>query len=87
MDEDQKEQGEIAEAIINEFCMTICTVNGSGSGTANNLLYRALFRMGIPTWGKTFFLRTSRGSQPGLSSVHPPRVTWAGCHMMTSSWR
>lgn len=61
MDEDQKEQGEIAEAIINEFCMTICTVNGSGSGTANNLLYRALFRMGIPTSGKNVFPSNIKG--------------------------
>jgi len=37
--------------IVNEFCITICTVNGSGSATANNILYRTLFHMGIPTSG------------------------------------
>ena len=33
---------------VNDFCMTVCTVNGSGSATSNNVLYHALFHMGIP---------------------------------------
>jgi len=41
--------------------MTICTVNGSGSATANNALYSALFHMGIPTSGKNIFPSNIKG--------------------------
>ncbi|MBP7196194.1 MAG: 2-oxoacid:acceptor oxidoreductase subunit alpha [Anaerolineaceae bacterium] len=41
--------------------MTICTINGSGSATANNILYRALFRMGIMTSGKNVFPSNIKG--------------------------
>jgi 2-oxoglutarate ferredoxin oxidoreductase subunit alpha len=47
--------------IDNEFCITICTVNGSGSATANNILYRTLFHMGIPTSGKNIFPSNIKG--------------------------
>ncbi len=47
--------------IVNEFCITICTVNGSGSATANNILYRTLFHMGIPTSGKNIFPSNIKG--------------------------
>jgi len=47
--------------IVNDFCMTICTVNGSGSATANTILYRALFNMGIPTSGKNIFPSNIKG--------------------------
>lgn len=46
---------------VNEFCMTICTVNGSGSATANSALFRALFKMGIPTSGKNVFPSNIKG--------------------------
>ncbi len=49
------------ERIVNEVCMAICTVNGSGSATANNILYRALFRMGILTSGKNIFPSNIKG--------------------------
>ncbi len=47
--------------IVNEFCITTCTVNGSGSATANNILYRTLFHMGIPTSGKNIFPSNIKG--------------------------
>lgn len=46
---------------INDFCMTICTVNGSGSATANNTLLRAMFHMGIPVTGKNIFPSNIKG--------------------------
>jgi 2-oxoglutarate/2-oxoacid ferredoxin oxidoreductase subunit alpha len=46
---------------VNDFCMTVCTVNGSGSATANNTLLRALFRMGIPVSGKNIFPSNIKG--------------------------
>lgn len=40
---------------INDFSIEVATVNGSGSQTANNVLLRALFQMGIPVSGKNLF--------------------------------
>src|SRR5919107_2330964 len=41
--------------IVNDFAIVAATVNGSGSQTANNVLIRALFKMGIPVNGKNLF--------------------------------
>jgi len=51
----------IQDPIINDFCMTICTVNGSGSATANTTLLRSLFNMGIPVSGKNIFPSNIKG--------------------------
>lgn len=40
---------------VNEFSIEVATVNGSGSQTANNVLLRAIFQMGMPVSGKNFF--------------------------------
>jgi 2-oxoglutarate ferredoxin oxidoreductase subunit alpha len=47
--------------IINDFCITFCTVNGSGSATANSILLKSLFRMGIPVSGKNIFPSNIQG--------------------------
>jgi len=47
--------------IVNEFAMAIATINGSGSATANNILLRTLFRMGIPVSGKNIFPSNIQG--------------------------
>ncbi len=47
--------------IINDFCITFATVNGSGSQTANNTILRALFKMGIPISGKNKFPSNIQG--------------------------
>jgi len=41
--------------IVNDFSIQVATVNGSGSQTANTVLLRALFQMGIPVSGKNLF--------------------------------
>ncbi len=41
--------------IINDFSIQVATVNGSGSQTANTVLLRAIFQMGIPVSGKNLF--------------------------------
>src|SRR5580765_5655355 len=41
--------------IVNDFSIQVATVNGSGSQTANNVLLRAIFQMGIPVSGKNLF--------------------------------
>src|SRR6186713_1843593 len=41
--------------VANDFSIQIATVNGSGSQTANLVLLRSLFQMGIPVSGKNLF--------------------------------
>lgn len=41
--------------IINDLSIQVATVNGSGSQTANLVLLRAIFQMGIPVSGKNLF--------------------------------
>jgi 2-oxoglutarate/2-oxoacid ferredoxin oxidoreductase subunit alpha len=45
----------------NDFVLQIATVNGSGSQTANQILVKALFRMGIPVSGKNLFPSNIQG--------------------------
>src|SRR5688500_1397268 len=41
--------------IVNDFSIQVATVNGSGSQTANLVLLRAIFQMGVPVSGKNLF--------------------------------
>jgi 2-oxoglutarate ferredoxin oxidoreductase subunit alpha len=43
------------QQIVNDFSIQIATVNGSGSQSANNVLLRSIFRMGVPVAGKNLF--------------------------------
>ena len=43
------------QRIVNDFSIQIATVNGSGSQTANLVLLRSIFQMGIPVSGKNMF--------------------------------
>jgi 2-oxoglutarate ferredoxin oxidoreductase subunit alpha len=49
------------QTIVNDFQIIIATVNGTGSQTANTLLLRSLFRMGIPVCGKNVFPSNIQG--------------------------
>src|ERR1039457_7109186 len=42
-------------SVTNDFSIQVATVNGSGSQTANTVLMRAIFQMGIPVSGKNMF--------------------------------
>lgn len=44
-----------ANEIVNDFSIQIATVNGSGSQSANSVLLRSIFRMGVPVSGKNLF--------------------------------
>ncbi len=46
---------------INDFVVKIATVNGTGSASANGLLMKALFRMGVPVTGKNLFPSNIQG--------------------------
>lgn len=41
--------------VVNDFSIHVATVNGSGSQSANLILLRAMFEMGIPVSGKNLF--------------------------------
>ena len=47
-------QGDSAP-VVNDFSIQVATVNGSGSQTANLVLLRSIFGMGIPVSGKNMF--------------------------------
>ena len=47
--------GRSSHPVINDFSIQVATVNGSGSQTANTVLMRSLFQMGIPVSGKNMF--------------------------------
>jgi len=43
------------ERVVNDFSIQVATVNGSGSQTANLVLLRSIFQMGVPVSGKNMF--------------------------------
>ena len=52
-----QEQGAISAEtrVINEFSINVATVNGSGSQSANSVLLKSIFGMGVPVSGKNLF--------------------------------
>lgn len=50
-----------ASAKLNNFVVKLANVNGTGSASANSLLMKAIFRMGIPVTGKNFFPSNIQG--------------------------
>ena len=61
-------------ATINDVVIKIATVNGTGSASANGLLRKAIFRMGIPVVGKNYFPSNIQG----LPTWYEIRVTGDG---------
>ena len=43
------------QQVVNDFTIQVATVNGSGSQTANLVLLRSIFQMGVPVSGKNLF--------------------------------
>ena len=48
-------QPAVKSRIVNDFSIQVATVNGSGSQTANLVLLRSIFQMGVPVSGKNMF--------------------------------
>ncbi|MHA6287556.1 2-oxoacid:acceptor oxidoreductase subunit alpha [Maricaulis sp. CAU 1757] len=46
---------------VNDFVIKIANVNGTGSASANGLLMKAIFRMGVPVVGKNLFPSNIQG--------------------------
>jgi 2-oxoglutarate/2-oxoacid ferredoxin oxidoreductase subunit alpha len=59
---------------INDFVIKFATVNGSGSASANTMVARTLFRMGIPVSPKNIFPSNIQG----LPTWYEVRVSEAG---------
>jgi 2-oxoglutarate ferredoxin oxidoreductase subunit alpha len=52
-----EKQGEFVtrQRVINDFSINVATVNGSGSQSANSVLLKSIFGMGVPVSGKNLF--------------------------------
>src|SRR5258708_13000160 len=65
----------IAEADrVNDFVVKFANVNGTGSASANSLIMKAIFRMGVPVTGKNYFPSNIQG----LPTWYEIRVTRDG---------
>jgi 2-oxoglutarate ferredoxin oxidoreductase subunit alpha len=47
--------GRTPQRVVNDFSLQVATVNGSGSQSANTVLLRTIFQMGVPVSGKNLF--------------------------------
>lgn len=59
---------------VNDVVIKVATVNGTGSASANGLLMKSVFRMGIPVVGKNYFPSNIQG----LPTWYEVRVTADG---------
>ena len=59
---------------MNDFVIKLANVNGTGSASANTLLMKSIFRMGIPVMGKNYFPSNIQG----LPTWYEIRVTRDG---------
>ena len=59
---------------VNDVVVKIATVNGTGSASANGLLMKSVFRMGVPVVGKNYFPSNIQG----LPTWYEVRVTKDG---------
>ena len=59
---------------VNDFVIKFANVNGTGSASANSLIMKAIFRMGVPVTGKNYFPSNIQG----LPTWYEIRVTRAG---------
>lgn len=59
---------------VNDVVIKVATVNGTGSASANGLLLKSIFRMGIPVVGKNYFPSNIQG----LPTWYEVRVTGDG---------
>src|SRR4051812_1838139 len=69
--------GQDDRAVINDFSIQVATVNGSGSQTANSVLMRAIFQMGIPVSGKNMFPSNIAGL-PTWFTIRASKHGWIG---------
>ncbi len=51
----EPQRTQASSSVTNDFSIQVATVNGSGSQTANLVLLRSIFQMGVPVSGKNLF--------------------------------
>src|SRR6266536_4843402 len=68
---------EPGHTVVNDFSIQVATVNGSGSQTANTVLMRSLFQMGIPVSGKNMFPSNIAGL-PTWFTIRASKHGWIG---------
>ncbi|HTS79804.1 MAG TPA: 2-oxoacid:acceptor oxidoreductase subunit alpha [Myxococcaceae bacterium] len=66
-----------ASAVINDMSLQVATVNGSGSQSANMVLLRTLFQMGVPVSGKNLFPSNIAGL-PTWYTIRASKEGWIG---------
>jgi len=52
---------DLKKSRVNDFVLKVANVNGTGSASANSLLMKTVFRMGVPVSGKNFFPSNIQG--------------------------
>ncbi len=51
----ETQQYTASKRVVNDFSIQVATVNGSGSQSANSVLLKSIFGMGVPVSGKNLF--------------------------------
>ena len=77
--------GSTQHSITNDFSIQVATVNGSGSQTANTVLMRSLFQMGIPVSGKNMFPSNIAGL-PTWFTIRASKHGYIGRRKEVTSW-
>ena len=72
---------------LNDFVLKIANVNGTGSASANSLLMKSIFRMGIPVIGKNFFPSNIQGLPTWYEIRVSTTATSRAPAASTSWWR
>ena len=73
--------------VVNDFSIQVATVNGSGSQTANLVLLRSIFQMGVPVSGKNLFPSNIAGLPTCTRFGPTTTATSAARRKSISSWR
>jgi 2-oxoglutarate/2-oxoacid ferredoxin oxidoreductase subunit alpha len=60
---------------VNDFVVKFANVNGTGSASANALILKSIFRMGVPVVGKNFFPSNIQG-MPTWYEIRVTRDGW-----------
>jgi 2-oxoglutarate/2-oxoacid ferredoxin oxidoreductase subunit alpha len=63
--------------VVNDVSLQVATVNGSGSQSANTVLLRAIFQMGVPVSGKNLFPSNIAGL-PTWYTIRANQNGWVG---------
>jgi 2-oxoglutarate ferredoxin oxidoreductase subunit alpha len=63
--------------VVNDVSLQVATVNGSGSQSANTVLLRTIFQMGVPVSGKNLFPSNIAGL-PTWYTIRANKDGWVG---------